>query len=116
MPPRARVRGPAITSEVMGTEEVLLRRFGNEIPFNIGRQNDQCTKCGAFRWKLERRAKDRNNLSAVYSNCCQQGAVDLPLRYFPEDVGEQVPEFYHALLTGLDEGEEPQLFLIRFKY
>lgn len=103
--PRRRRRGPAIRVEELGFEPNLLAEFDGEVPFNIGPQNDQCQGCGTYCWKLEHRVKDANAIRATYSNCCQQGSVELPLKYFPNDVGAQAPEFYRALLTGTDDGQ-----------
>lgn len=106
MPPRAAVRrqnhGLAIRAEEFASEANLRIFFRGEIPFELGPQNDQCTGCEAFRWKAERRLKDTRLLATTFRNCCNHGQVDLPLRYFPQDVGEQVPEFYKDLLRRND--------------
>lgn len=101
---RAR-KGPAARTEALGSQINLLTRFANEIPHRIGRADDQCSACGAHRWKIERTVKDANRLRATYGNCCQHGAVELPMRYFSEDVEHEVPEFYHQLLTSEDDGK-----------
>lgn len=108
MPPRARRRrrhrrGLAIPREELGCEVNLLAEFDQEIPFTLGVQNDQCQACGAFHWKAERRVSDKNLEVAIFSNCCQQGDVELPLAYFEQDVDEIIPPFYLELLTGHDE-------------
>lgn len=88
------------------SEQSLLRRFPNDIPSNVGACTDPCASCEARHWILERtvRAQAHPEVPHSYSNCCQQGAIDLPLRHFQSDVGEVVPPFHKALLINNDEG------------
>ncbi|EGG08255.1 uncharacterized protein MELLADRAFT_105274 [Melampsora larici-populina 98AG31] len=101
MPPRHREKGLAVPEEIYGSEVNLLYRFSQEMPYDVG-PDDSCTGCGAFRWKIERRQSDANRSRASFRNCCKHGAIDLPLRYFPADVGEQIPQFFCDLLSGRD--------------
>ena len=103
MPPRRRAKGLAVPSEQFGTEVNLLYRFRDEIPFSMGQADDQCTGCEAFRWRIERRVKDKNLDRASFRNCCKHGDVDLPLQHFPHDVGEPIPGFFRELLAGRDD-------------
>lgn len=106
MPPRQRRRhrkGLAIPVEELGCEANLLAEFYSEIPFTLGAQDDECQGCGAYHWRAERRISDKNLEVATFSNCCQQGDVELPLAYFDEDIDEPTPAFFLELLTGTDE-------------
>lgn len=104
--PRARGR-VAVANVGEASEESLLLRFGHEIPSNVGACNDPCLSCGAFHWVLERtvRARAHPETPHSYSNCCQQGGVELPLRHFQSNVGEVVPDFHKTLLTRNDHGQ-----------
>lgn len=107
--PRARPR-VAVANADEATEASLLRRFAQEIPSNLGACDDPCTSCQAFHWILERTVRERAHPETphTYSNCCQQGGVELPLRYFRSTVGEVVPPFHKTLLIEDDDGKHLQ--------
>ena len=94
--------GLAIHSPAERSEASLLRRFKNEIPYNVGHRDDPCKSCDALHWKLERTVRTQNHQHTSYSTCCQQGAVQLPMHYFPDDPQKEIPGFYKDLLSGSD--------------
>lgn len=93
--------GPAVESIEQRTELSLLARFPSEIPFNVGSRDRACVHCGALRWGLERTVAHQRKDSEIYSNCCQQGDVTLPMAEFE---GPLVPEEMLDLFTGKDKG------------
>lgn len=95
--------GVAVRNAAEQTEAALLRRFAREMPFNVGHRDDPCKSCDALHWELERTIATRSQLTTSYSTCCQQGAVELPMRYFPNDPEKVIPAFYKSLLTENDE-------------
>lgn len=96
------MKGPVITSVEQRTESSLLARFGTEIPFNVGSRDRVCMHCGALRWALERTIAQQKKNFDIYSNCCQQGDVTLPMAEFE---GPLVPEEMLDLFKGKDKGE-----------
>ena len=94
--------GLAVRNLTERSEASLLRRFQNEIPFNVGHRIDRCQSCGALHWKLERTVRTQSHQNISYSTCCQQGAVQLPMQYFPDDPQKAIPGFYKDLLSGSD--------------
>ena len=95
--------GLAVRNAAEQSEAALLRRFAHEMPFNVGHRDDPCESCDALHWTLERTIRTQSHLTASYTICCQQGAVDLPLRYFPDDPEKAIPGFFKALLSDNDE-------------
>ncbi|XP_056685459.1 uncharacterized protein [Spinacia oleracea] len=64
-------------------------------PWTFGGPSEVCPKCEAIVWCEERARKDRNNVVAEYSLCCQKGKVTLPLLRDP-------PVFLKDLLDNND--------------
>ena len=95
--------GLAVRNAAEQSEAALLRRFAREMPFNVGHRDDPCKTCDALHWELERTIATRYQLTTYYSTCCQQGAVELPMHYFPNDPEKVIPAFYKSLLTENDE-------------
>lgn len=95
-------KGPAIKLEAERCEELLIRRFEGEIPFNVGSRDSHCIHCGALRWALERTAQNQKTNSHVYSNCCQQGDVTLPMADFD---GPLIPDDMIGLFKGHHPGK-----------
>ena len=95
--------GLAVRNAAQQSESTLLRRFEKKLPLNLGHCDDPCKSCDALHWKLERTSRTRSHPTASYAICCQQGAVELPMRYFPDDPNKAIPGFYKALLSGDDE-------------
>ncbi|EGG08773.1 uncharacterized protein MELLADRAFT_104602 [Melampsora larici-populina 98AG31] len=77
-------------------ETILLKKFKNEIPYNIGECNNICEHCGAAHWLKEKVAAKGITSPAHYSMCCRGGQVELPQHYFNFP---PVPEFLQDLLT-----------------
>ncbi|EGG07411.1 uncharacterized protein MELLADRAFT_105984 [Melampsora larici-populina 98AG31] len=48
-------KGPAIRTEIQGSEINLRTRFELKILHDIGQLEDQCSACGALRWRVKRR-------------------------------------------------------------
>lgn len=95
-------KGSAILYGGPESEKFILEKFGNEIPHYLGACTDQCTGCGALHWRAERRKRHTSALPHVFSVCCQQGAVSLPVKHFGRDV---VPGPLKDLMTGQSQRE-----------
>ncbi|EGG01573.1 uncharacterized protein MELLADRAFT_66994 [Melampsora larici-populina 98AG31] len=91
--------GPAIRNALENTEAAIKRRFGSELPYNIGPCDDPCAYCGALHWKLERQPGTKTAPTATYAACCQQGAVKLPSS---DNENTLTPEFVQRLLSDQD--------------
>lgn len=98
MPPS---KGLAIKNEPERTESSILGRFPDQVPFNVGPRDRKCIHCGALRWGLERTAQNRKIDTDIYSNCCQQGDVTLPMADFD---GPLIPDDLKDLFTGANPG------------
>jgi len=59
--------------------------------FDIGVPSERCAWCGALMFRYERLKKDLRALNPMFSLCCMQGKVQLPLLKEP-------PEFLKELL------------------
>lgn len=94
MPPN---KGMAINNEEERSEASIVLRFPDEIPFNVGHPERKCLHCGAYRWPLERTAQNKRIDRDVYSNCCQQGDVTLPMSDFD---GPLLPDELRQLFAG----------------
>lgn len=90
-------KGPAINTEDERSERSIVARFVKDIPFNIGSRDRRCIHCGALRWSLERTAQNQKVDRDVFSNCCQQGDVTLPMSDFD---GPLVPDEMKELFMG----------------
>lgn len=95
-------KGLAIKSKEERPESSILARFVNQIPFSIGSRDQKCIHCGALRWLLERTAQNQKVNRDVYSNCCQQGDVTLPMSDFD---GPLVPDDMKELFMGTTAGK-----------
>ncbi|EGF97230.1 uncharacterized protein MELLADRAFT_70124 [Melampsora larici-populina 98AG31] len=80
-------------------ESILLDKFQGQLPYNLGPANMACQHCGALRWPQERTNYETARKSNVFSNCCKQGDVTIPLAYFE---GSTLPEELMGLYTGID--------------
>lgn len=96
-----KMNGPVITSEDQRTESSLQTRLPTEILFNVDSRDWVCFHCGASRWGHERTIAQQKKNSEIYSNCCQQGDVTLPMADFE---GPLVPEEMLELFKGKDKG------------
>lgn len=94
MPPN---KGIAIRNEGERSETSITLRYAECIPFNVGRRDRVCFHCGAYRWALERTAQKRRMHRDVYSNCCQQGDVTLPMSDFDRPL---IPDDLKQLFVG----------------
>lgn len=92
----------AVVSSVEERSELsLITRYSSEIPFDVGPRDRVCLHCGASRWGLERTIAHQKKNIDIYSNCCQQGDVTLPMADFD---GPLVPEEMLDLFKGKDKG------------
>ncbi|EGG08363.1 uncharacterized protein MELLADRAFT_61965 [Melampsora larici-populina 98AG31] len=92
--------GPAAATVALNNERDLLKCFHPHIPHKLGPANIVCRFCGALRWPEERTKVEQKANSQIFSNCCKQGDVTLPLAYFEEAL---LPEPLMKLFTGSDE-------------
>ena len=88
------------------TEAELYRKFGDNLPCDVGAMSDLCVSCGALHWKGERTGNDNSTLSASFSTCCKKGKIILPVHYDEIDY----PSFLKALLMGTDTSESRDSF------
>lgn len=102
-------KGLAISRESERSESSILSRFVTQVPFSVGSRERQCIHCGALRWGLERTAQNKKNDQDVYSNCCQQGDVTLPMSEFD---GPLVPDEMRELFAGATPGTFCFVFLV----
>lgn len=56
---------------------------------------NECPKCGALFWYNERISKNRKTKHPIFSMCCLQGKIKLPIMKEP-------PALLHRLLTNDD--------------
>lgn len=94
MPPK---KGMAIRNEGERSETSITLRYAEHIPFHVGARDRTCLHCGAYRWALERTAQNQRIDRDVYSNCCQQGDVTLPMSDFD---GPLIPDDLKQLFAG----------------
>lgn len=92
------------------TEAAIKRRFGAELPYNIGACDNPCDYCGAPHWKLERQPGTKTAATAIYAACCQQGAVKLPST---NNKNTLTPEFVEQSLLDQDRGKSFIAFVQR---
>jgi hypothetical protein len=98
LPPVQRQAAPSPNNN---TKADILRRFGDEVPCDVGSMDDVCSSCGALHWKEERSKIDLNHQTAQHATCCQKGAVELPVDY----AALEYPLFLRELLEGTDASE-----------
>jgi hypothetical protein len=98
--PEQRTASP---NAAVNTESELIRKFGRELPSNIGNMVDPCSPCGALHWKLERTQNLMTSQTASYSTCCKKGDISMPVQYD----NLEYPEFLEQLLSGQDESQPP---------
>ncbi|WAR56932.1 hypothetical protein PtB15_7B785 [Puccinia triticina] len=102
---------PVATRPESNVKSEIIRRFGDEIPLDVGDMNDECSSCGALHFLGERTQNDMGLLNASYSTCCRKGQVVLPVRYDEIDY----PSFLAELLVGQDDGEMVNLPILTHK-
>ncbi|KAH9808556.1 hypothetical protein DFH28DRAFT_908678 [Melampsora americana] len=95
-------KGPAAISSAENNERHLMAKFPGQLPFRLGSMSHVCENCGAKRWSEERTKTNMASGREAYLNCCQYGAVTLPLRFMP---GGPLPEELMQLFTGADDGK-----------
>ncbi|KAH9813468.1 hypothetical protein DFH28DRAFT_836925, partial [Melampsora americana] len=93
--------GLAAINSSQNNEATLMAKFRNQLPHRLGPMNHPCMNCGAMRWAEERTAENIRTGAEKYLNCCQYGAVTLPLRFMP---GGPLPPELMKLYTGADTG------------
>jgi hypothetical protein len=91
----------AVRSAEENQESVLLKRFKDEIPNNVGSCTDFCEHCGAAHWLREKIPSRGIAHPAHYSMCCRGGKVELPRHYF---TFPPIPRFMYDLLTSDSNG------------
>ncbi|KAH9813284.1 hypothetical protein DFH28DRAFT_897114 [Melampsora americana] len=97
-------KGLAACTSRENTEAELYRKFPGQLPFRLGPMTNPCVHCGALRFS-EERSKDNIRLARdLYLNCCQYGAVTLPLKFMP---GGPLPDELLDLYTGSHDREFP---------
>ncbi|PLW21506.1 hypothetical protein PCANC_05019 [Puccinia coronata f. sp. avenae] len=94
--PEQRTASP---NAAFNTESELIRKFGRELPSNIGNMVDPCSACGALHWKLEQTQNLMTSQTASYSTCCKKGDISMPVQYD----NLEYPKFLEQLLSGQDE-------------
>ncbi|KAH9811757.1 hypothetical protein DFH28DRAFT_900102, partial [Melampsora americana] len=99
-------KGLAAANSSQNTEYELKRKFKDQLPFQLGPMTHPCDHCGALRFS-EERSKDNFRLSRnLYLNCCQYGAVTLPLKFMP---GGPLPPELLELYIGSDDGKDEKV-------
>ncbi|KAH9814703.1 hypothetical protein DFH28DRAFT_892393, partial [Melampsora americana] len=76
-------RGLAASNSSQNTEAALLKKFAGQLPFRLGPMTHACVHCGALRFSEERSKENQRAGKGWYLNCCQYGAVTLPLKFMP---------------------------------
>ncbi|KAH9814388.1 hypothetical protein DFH28DRAFT_894906 [Melampsora americana] len=94
-------KGLAASNSSQNTEALLTQKFKGQLPFRLGPMTHPCEHCGALRFSEERRKENIRLGKELYLNCCQYGAVTLPLKFMP---GGPLPPELLALYTGCDDG------------
>ncbi|KAH9807487.1 hypothetical protein DFH28DRAFT_895723 [Melampsora americana] len=97
-------KGLAAINTNHNNEATLMAKFPGQLPYRLGPMDHTCKNCGALRWGEERSKENIRLGSESYLNCCQYGAVTLPLRFMPG--GPLPPELLH-LYTASDTGKSP---------
>ncbi|KAH9808796.1 hypothetical protein DFH28DRAFT_907723 [Melampsora americana] len=97
-------RGLAANKRSQNNEAALIAKFQGQLPYRLGPMNHSCQNCGALRWGEERTKENIRINSEAYLNCCQYGAVTLPLKDMPEG---PLPAELMEMYTGADEGLSP---------
>ncbi|KAH9813480.1 hypothetical protein DFH28DRAFT_896461 [Melampsora americana] len=93
-------KGLACFNSSQNTEPLLLKKFEGQLPYRLGEMSHVCYHCGALRWGEERSKENIRSNKELYLNCCQYGAVTLPLKFMP---GGPLPEELMLLYTGSDD-------------
>ncbi|KAH9820329.1 hypothetical protein DFH28DRAFT_852883, partial [Melampsora americana] len=92
--------GLAASNSSENTETKLNRKFDGQLPFRLGPMTHPCDHCGALRFSKERNKENIRLERELYLNCCQYGAVTLPLKFMP---GGPLPAELLQLYTGSDD-------------
>ncbi|KAH9814081.1 hypothetical protein DFH28DRAFT_895136 [Melampsora americana] len=93
-------KGLACVNSKQNTEPMLMRKFEGQLPYRLGPMDHSCYHCGALRWGEERSKESLRLRKELYLNCCQYGAVTLPLKFMP---GGLLPPQLLQLYTGSDD-------------
>ncbi|KAH9807712.1 hypothetical protein DFH28DRAFT_913105, partial [Melampsora americana] len=93
-------KGLAAPNSSQNNEPALMAKFQGELPYRLGPMNHPCKSCGALRWGEERTKENVRVGTEAYLNCCQYGAVTLPLKDMPDG---PLPAELMQLYTGADE-------------
>ncbi|KAH9809620.1 hypothetical protein DFH28DRAFT_838524, partial [Melampsora americana] len=91
--------GLAAVNNIQNNEAALMAKFHGQLPYRLGPMNHACKNCRALRWGEERNRENIRLGSKWYLNCCQYGAVTLPLHFMP---GGPLPPELMRLYTGAD--------------
>ncbi|KAH9824121.1 hypothetical protein DFH28DRAFT_879213, partial [Melampsora americana] len=92
-------RGLAAQNSKQNNKKDLMAKFRGSLPYRLNPMTHSCKNCGALRWSEERTKENIRIDSESYLNCCQYGAVTLPLHYMP---GGPLPPQLMDLYTGAD--------------
>ncbi|KAH9809484.1 hypothetical protein DFH28DRAFT_904825 [Melampsora americana] len=90
-------KGLAALNSSQNNEAELCRKFPGQLPFRLGPMTYPCVHCGALRFSEERSKENLRLGKDLYLNCCQYGAVTLPLKFMP---GGPLPDELLDLFTG----------------
>ncbi|KAH9806970.1 hypothetical protein DFH28DRAFT_918300, partial [Melampsora americana] len=97
-------KGLAAINSSQNTEAALVQKFAGQLPFRLGPMTHACEHCGALRFSGERSKENLRLDKELYLNCCQYGAVTLPLKFMP---GGPLPPELLELYTNSDDGKFP---------